>query len=348
MDLSIFDYLEANAPQLWRIPRFELAEDQPEDDPAEEPFPWMWEGDSPQEESSSPLAAAYEGVVFRESALDGVDSDLLERKFEGVDSELAREVKRLSDHLLFVAVLGALWEYTAFQLVRHRQLAAPEHVSRWAESADRFCRELRRLFCSVFRYPMKPDSTSVEDLSQYGLRLHLKDVLLQRILEAWTKMEEARWALRLLVPEQPQPPPQGPEIPFDLLRRVYRTALGLEKHGFSRAWKELLKNLHKFPWSVPPPEALVAPEQIVHSRTVIVCLGRLLSLLPRIGRLEKALELIRRLPKVEKQTQSAGPQISQIGLLFMEVSEALARAVVLSADSWSTPSRSTRKNYSAF
>ena len=75
MARKFLDYIEANAESYGEVPRFELAEDEAA-------------GQADEDEADDIYGAAYEGVTFRGSTEDDIDSEMLEG--EGGDTAAAR------------------------------------------------------------------------------------------------------------------------------------------------------------------------------------------------------------------------------------------------------------------
>ena len=328
-----FDYLEANAPQLWKVPQFQLASSgEQESREIGEEEPSSLQGFS--EDFDDLFAAAYEGVTYRDSALDGVDAELLEKKFGGIDSELLAELKRLSDHLLFHFMLATLWQYTAFQALGHPEIDPRDTFKQWRETARGFSAGLRRLLLAVMRYRIEPASSSLEDMSECGQRLQIKEILLHRIMETWIKMEEARWTLALFLPDEDLEQGETTDKVFHVLRRVFRATLELGDVSFTGAWRQLLGVLDRFPWHFSALETADNPEAIVRARVAGSLFARWVNILPRMGKLRETVRLIERLVNLEKVSGGGGRQITQIADLILAATEGLARALVLSAETW--------------
>jgi len=328
-----FDYLEVNGPHLWKVPQFQLASSGKQHGPQvgeEEEFSLE---DFPGEFSNI-FAAAYEGVVYRDSALDGVDSELLEKKFGGIDPELLAELKRLSDHLLFLVMLATLWQYAAFQVLGHPEVDPRDTFQQWLQAARRFSADLRRLLLSVMQYHIEPTSANMEDMTECGQRLQIKETLLHRIIETWVSMEEAVWTLAILLPEENLKLGDKSHEVFQAFQRVFRTTLELGGGSFAAAWKQLLGLLEQFPWHSPPLEMADDPEKIVRAQVCGSLFARLANILPRKGKLRQTLELITRLMNAERVSQASGRQITQLAEPVIAAMDGMARAVALSADNW--------------
>ena len=63
---KFLDYLEANAEELWEVPRFELADDEAGGNATED------------DEDDDIYGAAYEGVTYRDSTDDDFEGEMLE------------------------------------------------------------------------------------------------------------------------------------------------------------------------------------------------------------------------------------------------------------------------------
>lgn len=339
-----FNYLEANGAHWWQAPRFRLADElqpHPGVEKPEEP-PNQQEGESSCAEFfPETFAAAYEGVIFRESALDGIDSELLEGRSEGVHSALVEELKRLSDHLFFLASLGALWQYTALQIITHPELDVAETVEHWLTSADSLARGLEALTQQILRYPIQPDSSSLEDLSGCGQRLHMKETLLTQVIEAWVEVEEARWMLAMALPPEKWTNLASQQPHFANLCNLFVAVLRQGPRAVTQAWAKFKRNIDRFNTCFRPLDKGGQPRQVVTSRVGAQLLARLLALLPRKGHLRRTIFLLDAVLAAEKRRNSPGGETSQLNTLFLVAAEALVRAVVASSERWSQD-RSTR------
>ncbi len=95
------DYLEANAGELAEVPAWR---DSPQA---------RLEDADPDTDEESNYAAAYEDVVYRDSTADGIDSELLEGDFEGLDDDLDLEARRLTARMAFLASIARAWTSAA-------------------------------------------------------------------------------------------------------------------------------------------------------------------------------------------------------------------------------------------
>ena len=111
---KFLDYVEANAGSWWQVPSWQLGaslsphpsgREIPEDRPVEDE-------DDDEEDSESLFGAAYEDMVFHDSADDGVEGPI----FDGgsaTDDELVQEAERVNNQLAFLNTLSRLWRVAA-------------------------------------------------------------------------------------------------------------------------------------------------------------------------------------------------------------------------------------------
>ncbi len=340
-----FNYLEANGSHWWQVPIFRLADNVPPQPAERQPDLWNQQEQEAQFGELFPetFAAAYEGVIFRESALDGIDAELLERRFEGLHSALVEELKRLTDHLFFLASLGALWQYTALQIMQHPELDLAETVEHWLTCTEAFTGGLERLAHQILQYPIQPASASLEDMTECGQRLQLKESLLMQVVEAWIKLEEARWTLAMLLPPQKRSS-LAEECPhFAALCEFFISLVNGADQAVAEAWRKFRKVVRHFSTCYKPLEKGGSPRHMVSARVGVQLLGRLLALLARRGHLRKVILLLQELLVAEKSRPSVGGEVSQLASLFLVATEALARAVVISSQAWPTEQASRQK-----
>ncbi|HID21466.1 MAG TPA: hypothetical protein EYP14_03590, partial [Planctomycetaceae bacterium] len=126
----LFDYLEANAGDYWNVPTWEgiagttagrsgtSAEQAPSELDEETPDTNGLLEDEESTDWGDPLyRAAYEGVVFRDSAWDGNVDEVLDSGPVGESSEIELIGRRLLPHLRFLVTLAAMWQETACALL---------------------------------------------------------------------------------------------------------------------------------------------------------------------------------------------------------------------------------------
>ncbi|OYW24674.1 MAG: hypothetical protein B7Z55_01515, partial [Planctomycetales bacterium 12-60-4] len=142
----MFDYLEANAGEFWQVPR--LAE-----------FVggagWPSPNEADDDDGEHGLfGAAYEGVVFRDSADDGTFGETMDERGALPDAGEFEEFERLLEpRLQFLRMLAQLWQTTAALSARSLtpQTERAEHLESWLERTVEIQKELRQLLQELWQ-----------------------------------------------------------------------------------------------------------------------------------------------------------------------------------------------------
>jgi pyruvate/2-oxoglutarate dehydrogenase complex dihydrolipoamide acyltransferase (E2) component len=198
-----FDYLEANAGEYWEVP----AATWPEGGivPVEEPFA---DDDDEEEEDDDPFAAAYEGVVYRDSTRDGVEGELFDPTSQATEYELDQESARLHRRIGFLATLMELWRIAGVLLCE--TVPPPKAAARKSKKAEAAScaeqpeaeincalldaaqswlarcvylrQELQEFAQQIHRHPVPQPSTSHESMVEYDRRQYVKEMLLDHAI----------------------------------------------------------------------------------------------------------------------------------------------------------------------
>ena len=125
---KFFDYLEANAGELWIVPRLSWQSDSP-DRPASLRARHADEEDDEEdhgddEEDANPYDAAYEGVTYLDTTDDGVEGETLSGE-PASDYELEAESARLRSRVAFLRMLARLRASAIMQAATRRASNPP-------------------------------------------------------------------------------------------------------------------------------------------------------------------------------------------------------------------------------
>jgi hypothetical protein len=192
-----FDVIEANADSFWTPPRFNLARAS-----VDPPSPAGWEeelGEDVQEEPESQrdvVQAAYEGVVFQDSAEDGQEGPIYEPQSDPNNDELQAESRRLSEHIDFLSGLAQMWKWVALS---YRPLPESDALDawhaameRWSQLTDANRRGLMQLVDQVRGYRFPVGGADQESIQRYDRTRLIKESLLERLISATIDMADAR------------------------------------------------------------------------------------------------------------------------------------------------------------
>ncbi len=331
---KFLDYIEANADEYWNCPEFQLAEGTPANaDDAETPGEQPAGEDEDEDEDGGLYSAAYEGVTYRDSTDDGIDSSLFDTGRAGSDEELIHEAERLVRRLSFLGMLAQLWKQAAFGPLHAHTANRDEQLAPWLARAEENHRALLRLLHTVHRYELQAPRSTADSLAEFERRLALKEMLIEQVCGACMETADAARILRVAMQSPPSSERRAEWEPP--MEKVLRAVARDDPRGVRAAWRELTRKLRKHPLLFVAVARGGDPARIVASRGIQWMLLRLLNYLPRLGLLAETAQLLQTAQKMEIDPPVGPGAITEFDRLFQAGLRALVRAVVGSAEHWS-------------
>ena len=347
---KFFDFMEANADEYWTVPVFELGappatssqEDDPFAGPAEE-----------QDDEDDLYGAAYEDVVFRDSADDGVEGEIVEGGGQPDEDEFAQESERLVERLAFLNTLARLWRTTALAPLGSCEKSDPsledarrERVTvlgRWASQANSNRAALLKLLDAVEAYRIPSPMGDHDSMVEYDRRRVIKESLLERIIA--TAVETAS-SSRLLAAassaESPLPAEEEPATPAEDLdeERLVVDAFAAMFTGdvstVDDRINRLIVGLAELPLLYVPLAKNGVPRDIVAVRARQRWLQDLLKCLPRLGFFVATCRLIETARDMERNNPVGPGAVTEFDELYKTGFKSLVHALVTSSDEWET------------
>lgn len=337
-----FDVLEANADEYWEIPDFAPLTGAPRPNraspPGQEPSPEEGQAelldaeheDAEHDERDEPLyGAAYEGMSYRDTTRDGVESDMLSGGADATRLELGVEAERISDRLAFLAALARLWKIAAlaaanpeFDALRSDSLAA------WRERALQNRDRLLRLLESVNEFRIPRSTGSQESLHEYDRLRSAKISLLARCIS--TCVETAMAAMLLRASETESAP--GEPAWVDSVVRTLHSLLHGDAEAARQRFSKLIEDLHGQPILYVGLEKQGDPCKIVKSQTLKHSLLYLLRGFPAQGLLNETGRLIAAAHELERRRPAGAGAITEFDRLFDAGFQSLVDSLVTLAD----------------
>jgi hypothetical protein len=346
-----FDYLEANAGDLWSVPRFdaisemltlfdEEALDELEDLP-EDQF-----DDEFSDEEDNLFHAAYDNVVFRESARDGIDDDILDGSHLSFNSEFESIARHLDPRLRFLRTLARLWqvvaaaiasqpsddEHSAEDAAIHGREERTEVLDSWYRRTERLQAGLSDLAKAVWSYQISLPGGDHDSNIEYDLELQTKLFLLHTIIGTHVDLCAAQRLLRCTIPSKQI----SGEAADDerLLVDIYRRILRRDIVAVRRLLPKLLERISKRPLLYVPLEAGGRPEPMQAARTLQSVLRFLLSQLPQLGMLRETWHVLRTAYRMERTSRLSGPAVTEFDRLFQTALSNTLDCVIRSSAEW--------------
>jgi hypothetical protein len=324
---KFLDYLEANAEEYWRVPRFEMAAEILGDEQQA-----GTEAAAEAEDEDDLFGAAYEHVTYSDSTDDGVESEMFETGQSANDFELVGEAERIVDRLNFLTTVAQLWKLTAMASAPGDASDRDDVLAGWLAQAAGNYRQLLDLLASVHHYRVPPPRGTHESLVEYDRRRSLKETLLEEIIEACVETGDAA---RMIRASMAHPPAMAETDPWE---RQAGQILGAVLHGdvagVRRAWPKLLGILDKQPLLYVALGRGGNPQRIVASRGLQYVLRRLLICLPRLGLLSEACRLLETAQRMEAGHPVGPGAITEFDRVFEIGCQAITQCLVVSSAAW--------------
>ncbi|GAB4149989.1 MAG: hypothetical protein Tsb009_24590 [Planctomycetaceae bacterium] len=340
----LFDYLEANADEFWSVPRFDSEEngrflEEPgeedlfehgefeESDSGED-----WDEDDEDEESSL-YGAAYEGVVFRDSAEDGTESDTLDEGYRTHNSEIESMLREQEIHLSFLATLAELWEIAARHFLNMPEeqtldLEPQQSLINWLDQVRTLERGLIRLLTQVSDYDIPAPAGDFDSNYEYDMQMQARNTLQHRIVETTILCRRAGWWLQACLPDDM--PDKKPQNVRQRLARLLGYVFRRDVVRLRETLPEFLKWLGKQPLLYVPLENDGDPKRFLAIKTMQTVLRLLLEKLAKIGLLEEVEQLLQTAHRMERNHRPEGIVTTEFDQLFKIALKGVLECVVRS------------------
>ena len=355
----LFDYLEANAGSFWSVPTLEgltngaffpegpdWADEGELDDLSD-----LGDVDEEEDEEDGiwgdPLyRAAYEDVVFRESALDGNAGDVLDDGSPTESSEIELITRYLEPHLRFLGTLAQLWEMVG--TMRLRQFAATTAcvdenaesnafadtatIETWLRQVRENQQSLIRLLGAVWDYSIPEPSGDHDSNIEYDYHLQTKFHLTQTLINTVVEYRSAERCLMCCLPSdgiQETASRRDRE-----LVRLYH-AMHLDDHKtVSRLLPRALKSLTGRPLLYVSLESGGHPNRVLSARTLQMDLRFMLRHLTRLGLLRETWHVLRMAHRLERTSRVEGLAVTEFDRLFRIGLRGTIECLIVSSQTW--------------
>lgn len=333
---KFLDYLEANAEAYWDVPRLELPGSGLD---GGVPAPTGTEDEGEAENSENIFRAAYEDVIYRDSADDGFEGEMLEGRIEGTDVELAAETDRITRRLSFLLTVIRLWNMVAWATRSQPDAAREESLAGWLNHIARWQAQFAELLRAVHAYRIPPSRGSFESLVEYDRRRLIKDLLLERIITVSVETSVAGLMLEVL---RQKPEGKGAGETWEApVCEALRAALRGDTAGLRKLWPALENSLLGQPLLYHPVARGGDPQHIARCRIMQQVLRRLLVGLPRLGLIAETGQLLATIQKMERKHPVGPGAVTEFDDLFDIACRGIYHCLVESSADW--PAQSDKR-----
>jgi hypothetical protein len=322
---KFMDHLEANADELWQVPRLERLGGEDELLPMPNP-------DQPE----ALYGAAYEGVTYQDSTDDGNEGELL--GFEPrQDFDLEEEADRLEKRLRFISTVSRLFHLGGRNLSQVAGLQLPsshqEILVGWLARARRNYQDLLALMDAVHERPVPAPAGSFESLVEFDRRQRVKHHLLGLVISTCLEAALAVGSLQgattsgeqdnLLATAETKRPRWEPPL-LQLEQAMWRG----EAERARQILPRFLEHFQHEPLLFTLLPQGGQPRLVLRATIAQTLLRALVANLPRLGLLRETYGLLSVAQTMEREQKLEGPRVTEYYRLFQIACQACVEAVV--------------------
>ncbi len=325
---KFFDYLEANAGHLWRVPTWEGTaadvesdgdeEDEDDDELSEEHLESGFDGEESDEDDEL-FGAAYEGVVYRDSTDDGMESSVYDTgsgQNDAWDTMHDQILRRLAFHnslsrLRRVTSIAWMLQEEALR----DQVSLQDHLQAWSQHAIGLHDQLEDLLLQVWRQRLTRPSHDYMSLAEFDRERVIKESLMEHIIVACVEAKQsAHFAICALQDESDHVADLSQDE--QLAIRLLRAALHSKTDVAHDIWQQLKRTLRGEAILYVPLVRGGNPRAIVSIRTRQQLLRTLLNWMPRLGMLTETRELVDVVRQMERNVPAGPGAVTEFDDLF--------------------------------
>lgn len=366
---KFYDFVEANAESYWEVPNFDINRSVSKGNTAEafmeEVDQFDLPGDDDVDEDQSLFSAAYDNMVFSDSADDGNEGEVFEGGFQS-DEALEAEVERILNRLEFLGTIASYWRIAAtIPLPVDRQNGVPkpsvevearlrhrlETVSGWLNQAQRNYAKLTDLCDSINNYNITLSGTDQDSMMQYDQSMVFKESLVNQAILTCVECENAINALQgvsraitiLLAPDENSLKQLNLNEPGsnDALAETYAGILLRDTDRILTAFDELVEYFSERSTLYVPLSKNGSPREIVEARATQTAMLDLLRSLPDLGLIVPTYELTRTALDMERNQPSLPGAVTEYDEIFEIAFTSMVQAVTKSIAIYQTHLRDT-------
>lgn len=292
---KFFDYLEANAGDYWTVPEFQPDENVPTNDKPEPSAEEEFEGEFEEEEEDDRFSAAYENVVFRDSADDGMEGSIFD--FDSSDEDYLQQASRpIVTRITFLEQLAIIWKLTSVAWASASAMQKPdasdgsirESMTDLLQSAHQHLSkvsfDLSELLAAVSRYKLARPGADPEAMVHYDRLRLLRDTLVDQIMNANVSVVEGKQFISAALDKDQESATQG--------SLLLKACLQGDREKARELWPQVQEELKDKPILYVPLNRGGPASTIVEVRSRQQLVQNLLFWLPRVGLLKESYELI--------------------------------------------------------
>ncbi|MEZ6047128.1 MAG: hypothetical protein R3C11_16415 [Planctomycetaceae bacterium] len=345
-----FDYLEINAGDYWHVPDLSEVTDFPSID-LDELENELYDEDAEMEgddwgpdEENELFSAAYDDMVYRDTADDGNFSDTMDEGYGRENTEFELIARMLEPRLKFLMVLVRMWQIVAVEvandLVRKKQAGKKEDREKliaslegWYQQTQDLRRDLVRLLNAISEFGIESMVGDQESNIEFDLEVQSKAYILYLLTETHLETRKAEWLLLSCLPKR--------KLPQNLigheqnLIKLCRAIFVRDRDVIRGQMERVLNEMKRLPLLYVPYDAGGDPEQLRKARTLQTILRFLLTQLPRLGMIRETYQVLHyALQRERAHNRHEGTVITEFDQLFRLGLQGVVKCLVESYQQW--------------
>lgn len=307
------------------------------------------EGASADEDDEESLfSAAYENVVFRDSAQDGNAGDTLDTGHTHADSDMDLVAPLLEQRMRFLATWSSLWRTTiessveaavrnsSGEAARATTNSLPQELRdparHWQTQNRLLIDGLSALMDEVASWEPPAPESDPDSFVEYDRQLHLKFNLLNGVISTSAVCLETARLLDCFLEVAPARSAKAANTGRAL--EVFRLLVAGNAEGARAALPTLLREMSRKPLLYVPLDRGGAPRDVLAARNLHGYLHSLLQQLPRYGLFRETWHVLRIAYVMERTAPPTGMSITEFDHLLETALRASLEALVACARGW--------------
>ena len=343
----LFDYIEANSGEYWNVPQLseytaligreeEDLPPRPADDEYSPEFTIdAWDGD---DDAVELFDAAWDGVVFKDSAEDGHAGEVIDDGYNPGNTEFEILNRLLDPRLRFLGSLADLWQHAALALATadtSRTERGADHdrndvIRAWSRRLRSIQQDLSRFLEDVWDYEISTVGGDLDSNIEFDIQLQSKFFLLHTAVGACVSCRESERFLNSCLPKNDEESGSTEYLIVDLHRAIFRRDAAAVRRLLPGLRSEIV---HRF-LLYTPLEHGGHPGRVLRARSLQSLLRFLLIETARMGMLQETLLLLQTAYRMERAARPGGMAVTEFDRLFRDALENSLECVTRSSRSW--------------
>ena len=301
--------------------------------------------DQADDESETLYGAAYENVVFRDSAQDGHMGDTVDESTSQFETDLDLIANPLETRMRFLVTLSQAWGLVAEVLTgNHKRTGAHaagahsaktqpndeqlEALRHWEDKNDAWLVDLGGLMEDLAGWdPLEPEGDP-DSLGEYDRQLHVKFGILNSVISAGVALYDTARTMKCLVRDSARKVRR--RDPEEQALVVLRLLAEGDPGGVRRALPALLRDLSRRPLLYVPVDRGGRPKDILVARNLQSLIRTLLSQMPQLALFRQTWHVLRTAYVMERTSPPNGMSITEFDRLLEAALQSTLATVVSS------------------